>query len=578
MRKKLIVSYVVLIIIAIGISSLSYWTKEYEYLNEKSSEYYLLQAKLLGDVLENSNISDEKDYKDFVQRYAKEYQIRITLISRDGSVVADSDKEQLENHGSREEVVKALRGESVTVTRYSKTMQQDYSYSAVPITTENFQGVMRISLPLSDLKKLNEDFAGAVSRNIFVCLLIAVILAVVFTRFISNPIVEVTKAAEKISNGSYGIKIYTREKSELGRLASSFNVMSENLEKSITGLTQRNIELEAMLRSMNSSVVAIDEDNVILFYNEAFAKLSGKSENLRKQYLYNVFRSGVIFQVLDAVKEKKETVVEEGCFLTDTEDQDRLLRITGTPLCKADGEILGILFIMEDITQIKKLETIRSDFVSNVTHELKTPLTSIRGFIDTLKNGAISDPAAAARFLDIIDIEADRLYSLIQDILTLSEIEQKKEYVLVPVNVNECIQEVINLLNGNKKEQVVLIYEPVPYVKPFMCNPIRLRQLIINLLDNAMKYTEEGTIQIFCWEKENVLNIKIADTGIGMQKEHLSRIFERFYRVDKGRSRKQGGTGLGLSIVKHIVELYGGNIIVESEKDKGTTFLIKLPY
>lgn len=229
------------------------------------------------------------------------------------------------------------------------------------------------------------------------------------------------------------------------------------------------------------------------------------------------------------------------------------------------------------ITKVRKLENMRSDFVSNVTHELKTPLTSIRGFIDTLKNGAIKDEVVAHKFLDIIDVEAERLYSLIQDILLLSEIESAKDQEVMLCRVDKIIGEVVELLNQKVHKNVILIYEPEP-VKLYSCNPDRMKQLIINLVDNAIKYTEEGTIKVECRVENNKLLIRVSDTGIGMAREHLERIFERFYRVDKGRGRKQGGTGLGLSIVKHIVELYNGNIRVDSKENAGTAFEIHFPY
>jgi two-component system phosphate regulon sensor histidine kinase PhoR len=283
----------------------------------------------------------------------------------------------------------------------------------------------------------------------------------------------------------------------------------------------------------------------------------------------------VIFDSIDYVKNNKTSITKEG-YLFDSGNQS--IRITATPL-GMEGEVrYGVLLIIEDITQLKKLETMRSDFVSNVTHELKTPLTSIRGFIDTLKNGAIKDETVANKFLDIIDIESERLHNLIQDILLLSEIESKRDYEIIPYDINQCAREVIELLEPKLPQKVKLLFNQEPYVKQFNCNPDRMKQLFINLLDNAIKYTEEGSITLTCKEENNQLVIRVKDTGIGMEKENLNRIFERFYRVDKGRSRKQGGTGLGLSIVKHIVELYNGTIRVESEPDVGTEFEVRLPY
>jgi two-component system phosphate regulon sensor histidine kinase PhoR len=502
--------------------------------------------------------------------------VRITIISSTGEVLADSSTSQpLENHGARDEVVRAMGGQSVTVSRYSTTMKQEYSYSAVPVKINNTQGVLRISLPLSDLEGLQVDLISATFVAVIICFVIASAVAFIFSRVLTKPINEVAKAAERISEGNYNTKIYTREKAELGRLASAFNLMSFNMKETVENLTHRNAELEAMLSSMTGGVVAIDDSNEILFFNKAFLEIIGIHKEIYGQPLYNILRNAAVFQIIEKVREDNKSVTKDGILLY---GGNRNIRITATPLGREGEKWFGVLLIIEDVTQIKKLENMRSDFVSNVTHELKTPLTSIRGFIDTLKNGAIKEEAVANRFLDIIDIEAERLYILIQDILLLSEIESKQDKNTVPCDVNQITTDVIELLQPKLTNKVQIIFEPVENLRPLSCNQDRIKQLFINIIDNAIKYTEEGTITVECKEDSNSLVIKVKDTGIGMEPEHLTRIFERFYRVDKGRARKQGGTGLGLSIVKHIVELYNGTIRVNSQLGEGTEFEIRIPY
>lgn len=236
------------------------------------------------------------------------------------------------------------------------------------------------------------------------------------------------------------------------------------------------------------------------------------------------------------------------------------------------------LYFRKYVLAMKKVENMRREFVSNVTHELKTPLTSIRGFVETLKAGAIEDPKIAHKFLDIIEIESDRLGNLISDTLLLSEIESKKDTKREPCDVNAVITEVVELLQPKVREHVRLIFHPDASVRPYSCNRDRLKQLLINLTDNGLKATEFGAVTISCRSTASQLVIEISDTGIGMEEEQLDRIFERFYRVDKGRSKAQGGTGLGLSIVKHIVELYNGTIEVTSKPGVGTEFTVRLPY
>ncbi|MDF2803520.1 MAG: sensor histidine kinase [Anaerocolumna sp.] len=577
MHKKLYASYLVLIVVAISLSGLIFWSRSYNYTLDRSKEHYLSLASLVSDVLSDEKYYNSNEYEEFVNRFAKKYDIRITIIDQYGEVFADSDTNgPMENHKTREEVIEALNGKSSSVTRYSSTMGQMYSYSAVPVTTGEFSGVLRIAVPLSEIKDLNNQIINSIIYAVLICFVLAIILAAFFTGLLTRPISEVAMAAGKISKGEYNIKIYTRDKSIVGKLASSFNVMAANLKSTIENLTRRNAELEAMLSSMAAGVVAVSDSSEILFYNKAFKEfVNFPKDELQGISLYNVIRNSAVFEAIDEVKGNNTSIVKVGMI---TNKNIQYIRVTATPLGQEGEQIFGVLLIIEDITKIKKLENMRTDFVSNVTHELKTPLTSIRGFIDTLKQGAIQEEAVAHRFLDIIDIEAERLYSLIQDILILSEIESKREYEVMPCDINECVESVIELLKPKLTEKVKFEFDPKPYLRPYYCNPDRMKQIFINLMDNAVKYTEEGSITITCSEVDNRLLLSIRDTGIGIRKEHLSRIFERFYRVDKGRSRKQGGTGLGLSIVKHIVELYNGNLEVNSRPGEGTEFIISLPY
>lgn len=575
MQKKLMFSYLIIILAAVGISMFASWSKGYNYLDERTKEYHLMQAEMLADTLSDAKF---ESYEVFAEKYSQKYGIRITIISKDGDVLADSNTTRpLENHSTREEVIRALDGEHVSIIRYSKTMGKKYAYSAVPINDDDFEGVMRISLPVSEMTSLDRSLIATIIVTVMLCMLGATLLAMLFTKHLSKPIDDITKAAEGIACGDYESKIYTNDKQQIGRLAEAFNRMSDTLNTNIRASKRRNIEFEAMLKSMASGVIAIDNNDMVLFANDVFSRMVDCSkEEIERQPFYTFMRNAVLFQIITQVRETKETVMKEGTMdLTD----EKMIRVTATPLLRENEKDLGILLILEDITQIRKLENIRRDFVSNVTHELKTPLTSIRGFVDTLKAGAIKEEQVAVRFLDIIDIESERLSSLINDILLLSEIESKEEHEVVPCNVSTVISDVIELLQSKiANKNVKIIYEPKTDIEEYPANADRMKQLLINLLDNAVKYTEVGTISIKCEQKNNKLLLSVEDTGIGMEEEHLDRIFERFYRVDKGRSRKMGGTGLGLSIVKHIVERYNGTIKVESKLNQGTKFTIQLPY
>lgn len=575
MQRKLLFSYITLILLAICISGITFWANGYKFIYDQSRNYYLSQTKMVADIFSEEELYDMEDYHEFVSYYSDKYDIRITIMDTYGNVYADSSNSGYnENHSNREEFIRALNGESVIINRYSKTMGQQYSYSAVPVANGEFSGVMRISLPLAEINALNLELTDSIIYTVIICFVIAIIAAIFFTKVLSKPIIEVSKAATRISNGELDIRIYTRETDQIGRLAGAFNVMTANLKETIDSLTKRNVELEAMLTSISGSVVAINDSNDILFCNKAFLDISNSpNDEIKGMSLYNIFRNMTVFQTIDEVRDESKRIVNEG-FINNNIN----IKVTATPLVSDVGEYFGVLLVIEDITKIKKLENMRSDFVSNVTHELKTPLTSIRGFIDTLKNGAIKDEVVAHRFLDIIDLEAERLFVLINDILILSEIESKREDTRVPYDLNEGIKSVIELLGPKISNNVQIVFQEVKLNQPFYCNPDRMKQLFINLLDNAIKYTEKGKINITCQDDADEVVIHIKDTGFGIGEEHLERIFERFYRVDRGRARKQGGTGLGLSIVKHIVELYNGNIKVLSNPGVGTEFIIRFPY
>src|SRR5699024_5120145 len=293
--------------------------------------------------------------------------------------------------------------------------------------------------------------------------------------------------------------IYTRDKSQIARLASSFNIMATNLKETIRNLTQRKTELEAILGSMAGGVIALNDENEILFFNKSFIRiLDLEKKDVKGDSIYHVIRNITIYNAIDQVRQKNQKVKLEG----KGPKKNQTISITGTPLVDGGNELFGVLIIIEDISQIKKLETIRTDFVSNVTHELKTPLTSIRGFIDTLKNGNVKDKAVADKFLDIIDIEAERLSRLIQDILLLSEIESKVDREAVSCNIIKIANDVIELLEAELGKDVTIVLETPPYIRPFLCNSDRMKELFINLIDNAIKYTEKGKIQVVCKEED----------------------------------------------------------------------------
>ena len=579
MKKRLFITYFVIAVVAmLGVGTV-FFTRGYQSFLNVSERNYMAEAELIGTILESHSQNEGFQLADFVEEYSKKYDVRITVVTRGGEVLAESstDYDEMENHSSRIEIQKAIAGEKYCIKRFSETLGMECMYCAIPLSYENEQGVLRIAVPLKELKGLEYRLLHSISIMIVFIILFMLLIAVIFSDYMMKPIDEMTNAARKIAAGDLKVELSTKRGDQLSVLAKAFNTMAEKLRLNMDELNSKNSELEAILYSMDQGVVALDDENNIIFCNQQFKHLiDWDKDNITGISIYHVLRNQVLYDIIDKVTENQETQEKEGEIY---QKEECVMRMVGTPLYR-DGneELAGVLVIFEDITKMRRLERMRSDFVSNVSHEFKTPLTSIKGFVDTLKNGAIQDPKVATRFLDIIDIETERLSNLIQDILVLSEIENNAEYNVKDNDIKEILQEVSSLLESKTKDGVELNWELDAYIKPYACNADRMKQLFINLIDNAMKYTEQGSVTVECYSDGNFLYFSVKDTGKGIEKEHLGRIFERFYRVDKGRSSKTGGTGLGLSIVKHIVEMYNGDIEVESQVGVGTKFLVKLPY
>ncbi|MDE4542045.1 two-component system histidine kinase PnpS [Thermoanaerobacterium sp. R66] len=426
-------------------------------------------------------------------------------------------------------------------------------------------------------------FIGKVSM---IRLIIGILFGLIVSNFfgyrlikgIVQPINEITDVAKEITKGNYEHRIEIKSIDEIGQLSFAINTMSDKLQETIDELYDRNAKLEAILRSLVNGVVAFDENERILLINDSARTMLGIKDNYAVgKHILDVVRNSKFHDVLEKIIKDKGYNIDN--FEIDTFNKH--LKIYSSPIVhQVTHKKLGFVVIINDITEIRKLEKIRSDFVANVSHELRTPLTSIRGFIETLREGAIDNVERRDRFLEIIEFEAERLTRLINDILTLSEIENLKEgFVKEDIAIDEEINEIFYIMEKTAEDKNIKL------IKDLNCKDVviktskdRLRQMIINLVDNGIKYTPEGGyVKVTTADMENNIVIEVEDSGIGISKENIPRLFERFYRVDKGRSRKLGGTGLGLAIVKHIVESMKGSITVESEVGKGTKFTIVLP-
>lgn len=555
----------------------------------RSSYMSQLEARLVsnGKLIEQFLAQREaplegQEINQVAQEYGQQIETRITLIDNQGKVVADSaaDKSEMENHGDRLEVRAALEGRIGSTIRYSATLKTDLFYVAIPVTSDElpFQ-VIRLAVSLAEIQAINRSFYYYIGISIVIGLLASLILGYRFIRQMMVPIKDITAASQKIASGGFDRRVVVTSDDEIGELANNFNHMAERLKDMVGKLSESNTKFKGLLTSIKNPIIAVDNKHRIILLNPAAEVLFRiKLEDTLGKHVLEVIRNNVLDEHIKSILiHNRETQIE-----IQLQDPEKILKIYSNPITLEEDptKAMGIVALIEDVTEIRKLEKIRSDFVANVSHELKTPLTSISGFVETLKSGAIEDENTKMRFLDIIDIESERLTRLIDDILTLSEIENiHSKTIDQEINPSEVIQEVEMMIRPiAASKELTLFSEVDSNLSPIEGNRDWFKQMLINLLDNAIKYTPGGgKIYLNAYQKYRNIIISVKDTGIGIPKKEIPRLFERFYRVDKARSRKVGGTGLGLAIVKHIVLSLEGRIKVNSDTGKGTEFTVIIP-
>ncbi|MTI49027.1 two-component system histidine kinase PnpS [Sporosalibacterium faouarense] len=583
MQRRIFIAFITLLLIGVlttGILALSLF--RVQYFNDIEDKL-VTNSNLISEFIYQQEDLSKDRLNELASVYSKKTDARVTLIDKNGWVVGDShaDYRELENHINRPEVQEAMNGEIGVVKRFSKSVDTDMFYVAIPFSREGSDlSAIRLSVSIKELEEINKTILKYIVISILAGLFVAFILGFRFVHTVTEPIKQLTNATKKISQGNFGEKVYFRTEDELGTLAENFNVMSQELHDTIEELQQSNTKIKATLTSMINGVLALDSSKKVMFINPTAEKIFDlKEEEIKGKHILEIIRNNVLDDLIHKLLHESVTSKEE---IEVFEPEHRILNVYTNPitLTTDPNRSIGVLILIQDVTEIRKLERMRKDFVANVSHELKTPLTSIKGFIETLKNGAAEEKAVRDKFLDIIDIEANRLTALIHDLLLLSEIENKNNrFNEQEIDTNKAIVEVIQFLSGMAKQKGITIVDKINNNLPSICgNRGWFKQMLINLIDNGIKYTPDGgSITITGYSTNRELIFKIKDTGIGIDSDHINRLFERFYRVDKARSRQVGGTGLGLAIVKHIVLSLKGNISVKSEINKGTEFTIALP-
>lgn len=501
-----------------------------------------------------------------VTKFSKSTGVRVTLIEKDGAVAFDtrSQNAYLEDHSNRPEVAAAFSTGAGSAVRHSASEGKNYIYSAF-LYSENL--VVRLSQEAAVLDSLNVITMVQIFTCALCAFMISVAISVWFSRRLVRPLQIMEQNAANILEGGRPGNLNIKTGDEMESLAKALNQMTKKLDKNMKRVKSQNAQLEGIMNAIDKGLLAIDKKGRIMLINQVAKDMFCITQDISRALFSDFIRDRKITDFITGSAKSGQTELLYN---------EKIYSVRKNPISRGAGMIV----MFSDITEMKKLENMRSEFVSNVTHELKTPLTSIKGFAETLKEGAIEDPKAAAHFLDIIEIEADRLSRLISDTLSLSAIETLKEDTPdAPVEFQDVVSAVYAVMKSHfEKKNIIFVKSVAPDIGPVAASGEKLQQVLLNLLSNAVMYNNPGGhVWLYAFRRNENFILQVKDDGIGIAKENLERIFERFYTVDKSRSKKSGGTGLGLSIVKHIALLYKGTVQAESKYGEGSCFTVTLP-
>ena len=557
MRKRTVTSFIIAITFIVMFMTAAFLLiadlQNTDHIKEKLAE----TNRILANYIESGNTDIGRIFESVPEN------TRITYISSSGDVLYDSLKDDIsENHLYRKEIIEATKGATGTDIRISASIGIRMVYSALMLDDGSF---IRSAYPFSNFA-LSGNYIKYLATALFLVILASTIIILRLSGFLLEPIEELSFATDRIARGELSRRVELKQDEDLAKLSRNFNNMAERLETTIVESLEKQNRLEAILKSMDSGVIALDNNETIIMMNPFSKQLFSVRGDTLGMKIGSLPNLSSVYEYLGSEENVAAIRTPEGKDL-----KMKKADILGERMNK-----VGVVIVIQDITDIKRLENLRSQFVANVSHELKTPLTSIKGFSETLR--FVNDEKTRIKFLDIINEEAERLTRLINDILSLSSLEQNREPKLEEIDTVEETRRICDMLHQ------MAVAKSIELTLTASGNPILIgdldnyNQMVINLVDNAIKYTEpNGKVKVRIEKSAGKLILSVKDTGIGIPEEHLPRLFERFYRVDKSRDRAKGGTGLGLAIVKHIVLSMKGEIKVESETGRGTTFTVSIP-
>lgn len=569
------------IITVVSLSVVTWYSTGFfrDYFLANSEKELTVQAELIRWEISGKN---HDRINEICQAIGRVTDTRVTVVLPSGLVIGESFgiAPEMENHRIRPEIAAAFEGKKGMAVRYSGTLGENMMYVAIPMEESGMvSAVVRTSLSVSGI----DGEIRSVQKSLVGVLLVTVLAAAGASFFVSRritrPLEEMRAGARSFAAGDLSHKLDLPDTEELYQLAGTMNKMAKLLDEKIKSAEYRAMELEAVLSSMKEAVIAIDLNERILMVNRAASSIFGHPANeMTDRNVHEIARNWALQQFINKALACHDSIEDDIIIMGSVE---RIFNIHSTALCSIQGGRMGTLIIFHDITRIRRLETMHKDFAANVSHELKTPLTSVKGFVETLQDLNGSEPVEKrSEFLLIIEKNVNRLISLVDDLMALSKVERKEgdgtslqqEELIALVNV------ALDSCKNLGEVRGVSLKKELTGPIGVMVDPRLMEQAVVNLVDNALKYSEPGSqvlVQVFRRDKSAV--IRVIDSGQGISREHLPRIFERFYRVDRARSRDLGGTGLGLAIVKHIVQYHGGEIRVESTPGEGSAFEICLP-
>ncbi|WLR44161.1 ATP-binding protein [Bacillus carboniphilus] len=575
-RTRLLFGLLTLIIaVLIGLGILigqlfqTYYIDTYKDRIKKEAE--LTETLVLKEGIDSTNLQP------IIETISEQLESNVAIINSEGAIVTEALYGEKSPYYDR--TLEQLLGDNRNKKKsfYEIRTEDDLFFYGMPIINDSDEeGFIVLSLPVSSLKLVNQQIWGLLIISLGLALIVILIIGVRITSQYTKPIESATQVAMELAKGNYKARTYENHLDETGMLSQSINILARNLQDMTKAQEMQQDRLQTLIENMGSGLILIDGRGYINLVNRAYKEIFQIDEN---SYLYKLYYEAFEHEeIIDIVEEIFMTEVGvRRQLMVPLKIERRHFEVYGVPIIGNSDEWKGVVLVFHDITELKKLEQMRKDFVANVSHELKTPITSIKGFSETLLDGAMNERETLTYFLSIILKESDRLQSLIQDLLDLSKIEQQGfELNIEKCDFKEILDEIIMLLEQKAKAKDINLNVDNPYHHVYLQgDPDRLKQIFINLIGNAINYTLEGG-QVFVTVKnlDDQVVVTVKDTGIGMKEEEIPRIFERFYRVDKARSRDSGGTGLGLAIVKHLVEAHHADIFVTSHVGEGTTFTI----